>query len=95
MRRYLLILTLSSVASATCGFGTPAGATCVGYITSTSQTTWTPPTDWTNTNQIETIAGGGGGGGYFGGGGGAYSAISNTSTLTSGTTVGVAIGVVC
>ena len=49
-----------------------------------SGTSWTVPSDWSNTNTIETIGGGGGGGprataSRSGGGGGGYSKISNLS----------------
>jgi hypothetical protein len=70
----------------------------------TSGTTWTVPTDWSNSNNtIEAIGGGGGGGGGFsdgsgsggegggGGGSGAYAKAVNVS-LSPGSTVTVAIG---
>lgn len=70
----------------------------------TSGTTWTVPSDWSNSNNIiEVIGGGGGSGGGLsdssgsggegggGGGGGAYSKITNV-TLSPGSTVSYAIG---
>src|SRR4051812_50105446 len=67
-------------------------------IVLTSGVTWTPPSDWTTTNTIETWGAGGGGSsfntanGKGGGGGGAYSSISNISTLTIGVPVVISIG---
>src|SRR3954465_10706214 len=70
----------------------------------TSGTSWTVPSDWSNSNNtIEAIGAGGGGGGGFldnsgsggegagGGGAGAYSKATNV-TLSPGSTVTVAIG---
>lgn len=71
----------------------------------TSGTTWTVPSDWSNSNNtIEVIGGGGGAGAGFsdssgsggegggGGGGGAYSKATNV-TLSPGSTVSISIGV--
>lgn len=71
-------------------------ATTTVFITSTSQTSWTVPNDWTNTNTIELIGGGGGGAtgsnsGAGGGGGGAYAKITNLS-LTPGSSVTIKVG---
>lgn len=64
-----------------------------------SGTSWTVPSDWSNTNTIETIGGGGGGGtpnsssfSGSGGGGGGYSKISNLSGLNGSLTVQVGGG---
>jgi hypothetical protein len=70
----------------------------------TSGTTWTVPSDWSNSNNtIEAIGAGGGGGGGFsdssgsggegagGGGAGAYAKAINV-TLSPGSTVTIAIG---
>jgi hypothetical protein len=71
----------------------------VKVIFLTSGTTWTVPSDWSNTNTVEAIGGGGGGGGSQlfgsaggGGGGGAYVTISNISTLSAGNVVNIQIG---
>ena len=62
------------------------------FITDTSQTSWTVPSDWNNSsNSIEVIGGGAGGDYAYGGGGGAYSK-SNNVTLTPGSTVGIQVG---
>lgn len=62
----------------------------VVYLTTGS--TWTVPADWnSSSNLIETVGGGGDGSDRTGGGGGAYSNISNQS-LTSGNSVGYAVG---
>lgn len=72
-------------------FGVHASTTVTVYLT--SGTSWTVPVDWNSaSNTIEVIGGGGGGSNYpTGGGGGAYSKISNLS-LTSGASVGYAVG---
>jgi hypothetical protein len=61
------------------------------FLTTTGAGTWTVPSDWSNTNTVETIGGGGGGrvaaAGGGGGGGGAYSSRSNITTFTPGSTV--------
>ena len=60
-----------------------------------SGTSWTVPSDWSNTNTIETIGGGGGGQtanvtfSGSGGGGGGYSQISNLTGLSGSVTVQV------
>lgn len=76
----------------------PHAAYAATVIFLTSGTTWTVPSDWTNTNTIEVIGGGAAGrtgsvGNYYGGGGGggAYSKSSNL-TLTPGASVTVRIG---
>ncbi|CAB4123039.1 Concanavalin A-like lectin/glucanases superfamily [uncultured Caudovirales phage] len=80
-----------------------AGNIITKVVTITSGSSWTVPTDWTNTNTIDVIGGGaggktapGGGGGLNvsggGGGGGAWSRISNL-ILTSGTSVSISVGV--
>lgn len=71
-------------------------ATTTVFLTTTSQTSWTVPDDWTNTNTIEAIGGGGGGAkgsnsGAGGGGGGAYAKITNLS-LTPGQSVTIKVG---
>ena len=82
----------------TCGFGTDInGSECRGYITVTGSGTWTVPSDWSNTNKIETIGGGGGAGtsavdGTGGGGGGAYSYVQNISGLTGSISYSVGAG---
>lgn len=63
-------------------------------------TSWTVPIDWTSENTIELWGGGGGGGNGgsssslagSGGGGGGYARIVNTTSLTPGQVVTVAIG---
>jgi hypothetical protein len=81
-------------------FGTvtgPAAPSAVRiYLTDTTQTTWSVPTDWNNSNNtIEVIGGGGAGTPGFsnlgGGGGGAYAKKTNV-TLTPGGTVSFAVG---
>src|SRR5690349_169822 len=59
----------------TCGFGSDTGnGTCRGFITSTTATTWTVPSDWNSaSNTIEAI----GPGGADEGGGGGYGKITN------------------
>ncbi len=66
----------------------------------TSGTSWSVPSDWSTTSKIEVIGGGGGGangspnqgGSGAGGGGGGYSLISNTTALSAGATVMIAVG---
>jgi hypothetical protein len=65
------------------------------FLTNTSLTSWTVPSDWTSNNTVEVIAGGAGGvnaapGG--GGGGGSYSLKANIA-LTPGSNVSIGIGV--
>jgi hypothetical protein len=63
-------------------------------------TSWTVPADWTSDNMIELWGGGGGGGNGgsvsslagSGGGGGGYARIVNTTSLTPGQVVTVAVG---
>jgi hypothetical protein len=63
-------------------------------------TSWTVPVDWSNNNMIELWGGGGGGGNGgsssslagSGGGGGGYARIVNTTSLTPGQVVTVAVG---
>lgn len=77
----------------------PCTGSCVEtFITSTAQTTWTVPANWSNTNnKIEVIGGGGGGNtgtSTYGGGGGAgggYSSVSNI-TLTASATINIRVG---
>ena len=64
-----------------------------------SGTSWTVPSDWSNTNTIEAIGGGGGGGtpnsnsfSGSGGGGGGYSKVGNLSGLSGSLTVQVGGG---
>jgi hypothetical protein len=63
-----------------------------------SGTSWTPPSDWSNTNTIETIGGGGGGQtanvnfSGSGGGGGGYSKTSNLAGLSGTVTLQVGSG---
>jgi hypothetical protein len=63
-----------------------------------SGTSWTVPSDWSNTNTIETIGGGGGGSGASngqlaaGGGGGGYSKITNLAGLSGTVTIQVGGG---
>lgn len=63
----------------------------------TSGTSWTVPSDWTNTNQIETWGAGGGGGNNppqnsGGSGGGAYSSSSNLTGLSGSISIGIGAG---
>lgn len=70
------------------------------FLTDTSLSTWTVPTNWNNTNnKIEVIGGGAGGrtgiastSGGGGGGGGGYAYATNV-TLTPGASVNVSIGI--
>lgn len=99
-----LLFIPQSATATVCGTGSNVtftdigGGQCRAFIT--SGTSFTVPSDWSNTsNSIEVIGGGGGGsGGNAGntgsgsGGGGAYSKISNLS-LTPGASITYAIGV--
>ena len=67
------------------------------FLTDTSQSEWTVPSDWSPTNNsIEVIGGGGGGAssrlGGAGGGGGGYSKVTNV-TLTPGSKVAYRVGI--
>lgn len=75
-----------------------AHAATVIFLTDTSATTWTVPSDWNNSNnKIEVLSAGGGGTNatpsHVGvtGGSAAYSASTNL-TLTPGSTVGIKVG---
>jgi hypothetical protein len=66
-------------------------------IVLTTGTSWAVPSDWTNTNQIETWGGGGGAGGNGsqgsgGGGSGGYSTISNKTGLSGTLTISIGGG---
>ena len=64
------------------------------FLTDTSATTWSVPSDWNNSNNtIEVIGAGarGGSNGVTGGGGGAYSKSTNV-TLTPSASVGINVG---
>ncbi len=106
MKKLLLLIALFTVphfaSAVTCGYGTEVGASgmCRGFITATTTTTWSVPSDWNNaSNTIEVIGGGGAGSiglsgaGFYsqGAGGGAYSKEIN-ATLTGGSTVGIQVG---
>jgi hypothetical protein len=87
----------SGGSTGTCAFGSSiSGGQCRGYLT--SGTSWTVPSDWTNTNTIEVIGGGGSGNSVLltsqagAGGGGAYSR-STITTLSAGANVSYNVGV--
>ena len=67
------------------------GSPKVIYLTDTTQTSWTVPSDWSNTNTIEAIAGGAGGG-TTGGGGGEYRKISNVPGLSGSVPISIGVG---
>lgn len=82
------IYQFSKVEALTCNFGSSSdGINCVGFVSSTSATSWPVPTDWINvSNTIEVIGGGGGsasgtvgksGSGAHGGAGGGGGAGGN------------------
>lgn len=95
-RRFLLRNLLTAVIFSILFFTYVSGAfaSIVNFITSTSQTTWTVPSDWNSSNNTIEVIGGGAGAdpdGDNGGGGGGYSKATNV-TLTPGTVVGIAVG---
>src|SRR5271170_4975440 len=77
-----------------CGFGSSiAGGQCRGYLTSTTTTSWTVPSDWNAaSNTIECVGPGGNGGadtyeeGTAGGQGGGYGEVTNVS-LTANSSI--------
>lgn len=93
----LIVVSISlETKAATCGFGIEiGGGLCRGYLTSTTTTSFSVPSDWnSSSNTIEVIGAGGMGGdgdGASGGGGGAYSKISN-QTLSGTVTYQVGWG---
>lgn len=73
----------------------PSAVVKVIFLTTTGAGTWTVPSDWSNTNKIETIGAGGGAtssASSGGGGGGAYSSISNITSLTASQVVNLNVG---
>jgi len=82
--------------------GTPNSSIKTYYISLTTTTSWTVPSDWNSSNNIIHLIGSGGGapgsrsgdgtaGGGSGGGGGGYSRIDNYS-VSAGTSVTLGIG---
>src|ERR1051325_4613689 len=90
-------LTENAAYAITCGFGSASGTECSGNITQTASTTFTLPSDWSDTNRIEVIGAGGSGvngnsvstAGGPGGGGGAYSKVTKLDGLTPGSSVNI------
>lgn len=89
------VLFLSPLLSVMPIFVPSAGAaTTTIFLTSTSVTSWTVPSDWNSSNNSVSVIGGGGGGKTnigSAGGGGAYSSKTNI-TLTPGASVTYQVG---
>lgn len=100
LRRGLFLFVAIVFSSSLLFFYKPPKAHAQIFLT--SGTTWTVPSDWSNSNNVIEVIGGGGGGavggtgsgtndGGGGGGGGSYAKITNAN-LSPGSTVGISIG---